>query len=842
MISSADQLQIETTPIPGLLVVHLPLNGDERGWFKEHWQREKMVALGLPDFGPVQQNVSFNASTGVTRGLHAEPWDKYVSVANGAAFGAWVDLRPGDGYGQSYTHELGPDTAVFVPRGVANGFQTLTDNVNYTYLVNDHWSPEGEYAFVNLADPALAIPWPIPLAQAVVSDKDRQHPMLSASASVPPRRTVVLGGGGQLGLALRKRLADATFLERSQLDLTDPEAIAGYQWDGVGVVVNAAAYTAVDQAETAEGRRLAWAVNATAVRDLAALCIRKRITLVTVSTDYVFDGREAEHDEAEPLAPLGVYGASKAAGELAATLVPQHYVIRTSWVVGEGANFVRTMEKLASSGVAPSVINDQHGRLTFAEDLADSIGFLLETGAPYGIYNVSGGGEVVSWYQVAAATFEALGHDSEVVEPVSSEDYRSKSKGDPAPRPANSAFSLEKIRQAGYRVPDARERLLGYLGAESAEPPTWRPNVKVATSWVYERPAAAPYDIVTRVPAVERPNPLPLFYNRSEPPLADSQWPESNTAPRLRLLGYSDLHVYPRHVLVDPGSGQILPPTFKKHRHHAHNGVIHLGDDKFELRDRSLRGVRPTQIDHPIYVGDSEYPGIYGHDLIEVLVAAWAWSEAPAGTRFVTSTRNRPYLVDLLSAAGVPQDALLFFDRPLAASKVLFPEAPIVARRYVHPVAEEVFGRVKDTVLRGAGSRYPERVYVSRSRVLERPLVNELAIEAMAEELGFTVIHPQELGIAEQIRIFAAAKMIMGTGGSAMHNAVFSPPDARVLMLSSDGWVTVIDSLLDGGRGRLGYVMGAAAEEDEKRKRRNKAPWIVDPAEVRSAMKAHFQI
>ena len=125
---------------------------------------------------------------------------------------------------------------------------------------------------------------------------------------------------------------------------------------------------------------------------------------------------------------------------------------------------------------------------------------------------------------------------------------------------------------------------------------------------------------------------------------------------------------------------------------------------------------------------------------------------------------------------------------------------------------------------------------------MERPLVIELAIEAMAEELGFTVIHPQELGIAEQIRIFAAAKMIMGTGGSAMHNAVFSPPDARVLMLSSDGWVTVIDSLLDGGRGRLGYVMGAAAEEDEKRKRRNKAPWIVDPAEVRSAMKAHFQI
>ena len=92
-------MRIETTPIPGLLVLHVPVHGDSRGWFKENWQREKQLALGLPDFGPVQNNISFNAAPGVTRGIHAEPWDKYVSVAAGRVFGAWVDLREGPSFG-----------------------------------------------------------------------------------------------------------------------------------------------------------------------------------------------------------------------------------------------------------------------------------------------------------------------------------------------------------------------------------------------------------------------------------------------------------------------------------------------------------------------------------------------------------------------------------------------------------------------------------------------------------------------------------------------------------------------------------------------------------------------
>ena len=176
-------LRAHKTPISGVLLIDLPVHGDSRGWFKENWQREKMTAIGLPDFGPVQNNISFNDAVGTTRGIHAEPWDKFISIAFGAVFGAWVDLRPGPGFGAVFTAELDPSTAIYVPRGVGNSYQTIAPNTAYTYLVNDHWSAEAqtEYAFVNLADETLGIEWPIPLAQAIISEKDLHHPGLAAA-------------------------------------------------------------------------------------------------------------------------------------------------------------------------------------------------------------------------------------------------------------------------------------------------------------------------------------------------------------------------------------------------------------------------------------------------------------------------------------------------------------------------------------------------------------------------------------------------------------------------------------------------------------------------------------
>lgn len=466
------ELAVHTTDIPGLLVIDIPQHGDNRGWFKENWQREKMVAAGLPDFGPVQNNISFNATAGTTRGIHAEPWDKYVSVATGRIFGAWVDLRAGESFGKTVTVELGPDTAVFVPRGVGNSFQTLEDNTAYTYLVNDHWSADaqGEYSFLNLADETVAIDWPISLGQAELSEKDKNHPRLAEVEPLAPAPLLVVGANGQLGRELVKQLeASGTpyiAATRAELDLARPESWASaYRWRSLRGIINAAAYTAVDQAETPEGRTDAWAANATGVAALARVADEAGIPLVHVSTDYVFDGSlplGEEYAEDAPLAPLGVYGQSKAAGEMAVRSVQRHYIVRTSWVMGDGKNFIEIMKSLAERGVNPTVVNDQYGRPTFTDDLAGAILHLLEKNCEFGTYHVSNTGEVVTWADLAKTVFEAVGHSAERVAPVSTAEYFAQAEVF-SPRPMNSAMDLSKIVQAGFTPRNHQEALAAYF-------------------------------------------------------------------------------------------------------------------------------------------------------------------------------------------------------------------------------------------------------------------------------------------------------------------------------------------------------------------------------------------
>jgi len=467
-------LQIETTPVPGLLVVHLPVHGDARGWFKENWQRAKMTALGLPDFGPVQNNISFNASRGATRGIHTEPWDKFVSLATGRIFGAWVDMREGDSFGATFHLEMGPETAVFVPRGVGNSYQALEDGTAYTYLVNDHWRPGTSYPALHLADESAAIPWPIPLAEAEVSEKDRHNPRLVDATPVPPRRTLVLGARGQLGRALVDALPGAVAVTRDELDVTDPEALATWPWQEYGVVLNAAAYTAVDAAETSEGRIDAWATNARVPAQLSRLAREHGFTLVHYSSEYVFDGSRDEHVEDEPHSPLGVYAQSKAAGEVAVALAPRHYLLRTSWVIGDGGNFVRTMASLADKGVSPSVVSDQVGRLTFAEELVRATRHLLDTGAPHGTYHVTNDGPAMSWCEVARTVFELCGRDPGDVSATTTEEYAAGvlAQGRPfAPRPLRSTMSLDKLRATGFEPEDATVALRRHLSAVEQPPP-----------------------------------------------------------------------------------------------------------------------------------------------------------------------------------------------------------------------------------------------------------------------------------------------------------------------------------------------------------------------------------
>ncbi|MCH9728159.1 MAG: bifunctional dTDP-4-dehydrorhamnose 3,5-epimerase family protein/NAD(P)-dependent oxidoreductase [Actinomycetia bacterium] len=461
------RLHAESTPIPGLLVFDLPVHGDNRGWFKENWQREKMVVAGLPDFGPVQNNVSFNRVVGTTRGIHAEPWDKFVSVSGGRVFGAWVDLRKGPTFGATFTVELDPARAVFVPRGVGNAFQTLEPNSVYAYLVNDHYSPDAAYASLNLADESVAIPWPIPLEHAQISAKDIANPRLAGVSPVAPKKILVLGADGQLGRALRAEYADDAYVEfagRDAIDLTSEDLGSARRWRDYATIINAGAYTAVDSAETAAGRQAAWATNVAGVAALARIAATHGISLVQISSDYVFDGdTSSAYRESDPLCPLGVYGQTKAAGDQLAATVPRHYIVRTSWVIGDGRNFVNTMRSLAARSVDPSVVGDQMGRLTFTTELARAIRYLLDTGAPHGVYNVTGSGPVMSWADVARKTFALSGHDPARVRGVSTAEYFADASNPVAPRPAMSVLDLTKIESTGYRTADSEVMLEQYL-------------------------------------------------------------------------------------------------------------------------------------------------------------------------------------------------------------------------------------------------------------------------------------------------------------------------------------------------------------------------------------------
>jgi dTDP-4-dehydrorhamnose 3,5-epimerase/reductase len=464
------EVAVEETPIPGLLVFRLPLHRDARGWFKENWHREKMTEAGLPDFGPVQHNVSYNLQPGVTRGIHAEPWDKFVSLTQGRGFGAWVDLREGPYFGTTFHVEMDPTTAVFVPRGVGNSYQALEAGTAYSYLVNDHWHPGSEYLALALDDPHAAIPWPIELDRAEVSEKDRHNPTLDAVKPVPRRRALILGAGGQVGLALQAEFPDAVRLGLSELDITDEAHVAAWPWADHDLVLNAAAYTVVDAAESPDGRRQAWATNAAAPARLAELAAEFGFVLVHYSTDYVFDGTREAYDEAAPLCPLGVYAQSKAAGDLAVRKAPRHYLLRTSWMVGDGGNFVRTMARLAAAGSEATVVDDQIGRLTFADELARATRHLVDSDAAYGTYNCTNSGPATSWADIAQRVFELCGREPGAVTPVSTERYGAGKQL--APRPRRSLLDLSKLVASGFEPRDAGEALREYLAGidDGAEP------------------------------------------------------------------------------------------------------------------------------------------------------------------------------------------------------------------------------------------------------------------------------------------------------------------------------------------------------------------------------------
>jgi dTDP-4-dehydrorhamnose 3,5-epimerase len=277
----------------------------------------------------------------------------------------------------------------------------------------------------------------------------------------------IVGANGQLGKALQARYPGAQSADIDELDITNAESVNNFDWSGIKYIFNAAAYTNVDGAETAEGRVAAWNVNASAVGNLVRVAQQHDMTIVHISTDYVFDGTKVPHTEDEPFSPLGVYGQTKAAGDIVVGLAPKHYILRTSWVIGDGPNFVRTMLGLGQKGVEPSVVADQIGRLTFTEELVKAISHLLDQSAPFGTYNVSNGGEPASWAEITREIFKQAGYDLQVTD-TTTEEYFSSKEG-VAPRPLQSALALDKIQATGFELTDWHDSLAEYIKKEAAQ-------------------------------------------------------------------------------------------------------------------------------------------------------------------------------------------------------------------------------------------------------------------------------------------------------------------------------------------------------------------------------------
>ena len=273
---------------------------------------------------------------------------------------------------------------------------------------------------------------------------------------------LIIGANGQLGTALRKKYLEAQFADKNELDITNRQSVESFDWSGISIVLNAAAFTNVDGAETPEGRVAAWQVNASAVANLTRVCRTHNMTLVHISSDYVFDGTKEPHSENEDFSPLSVYGASKAAGDLLVEQLDKFYLLRTTWVIGEGKNFVRTMLGLAEKSISPTVVHDQIGRLTFTSELVRIIDHLLTTKAPFGTYNATNDGPLESWADITRRIFELAGRNDLTVTNTTTAEYFAGKDGI-ALRPLSSDMSLDKLHSTGFTSRDWTHELKDYI-------------------------------------------------------------------------------------------------------------------------------------------------------------------------------------------------------------------------------------------------------------------------------------------------------------------------------------------------------------------------------------------
>ncbi len=274
-------------------------------------------------------------------------------------------------------------------------------------------------------------------------------------------KILVTGSKGQLGSSLRRVFdndpaIDATYTDHATLDITDRDAVYRFLGDNkFDIVVNCAAYTAVDKAESDE--ILASALNTGAVGNLAEAAVKNGTRVIHISTDYVFSGQGCRpYEENDEPYPQSIYGRTKLEGEALLTSFCQNaLIIRTAWLYSEfGGNFVKTMLRLAETRPEINVVADQIGTPTYAGDLAEAIHRIVSSGEwKPGIYHFTDEG-VASWYDFTKAIFEIAGRDVKV-NPIKTSEYPTQAK-----RPLYSVLSKKKIKKAfGLEIPYWRDSL-----------------------------------------------------------------------------------------------------------------------------------------------------------------------------------------------------------------------------------------------------------------------------------------------------------------------------------------------------------------------------------------------
>jgi len=286
-------------------------------------------------------------------------------------------------------------------------------------------------------------------------------------------KVLITGGEGQLGLELRRQAAEfnmqAVSRDLPDIDITQPASVArNLEKTAPRLVVNAAAYTQVDKAESDAGT--AMAVNGDGPGHLATACSRAGIPLIHISTDFVFDGTSRRpYRETDPVAPLGIYGQSKAKGEAAVREgAPQHIIIRTAWLYGaRGHNFVKTMLRLAAERDELKVVADQHGSPTSAADLARAVWVISRHIADkgrvsWGTYHFCGTG-ITTWHGLAEEALDLAARHTPLkirrISPIPASEYPTAAR-----RPAYSALDCTKIRHTfGIAIPPWQESLAAVI-------------------------------------------------------------------------------------------------------------------------------------------------------------------------------------------------------------------------------------------------------------------------------------------------------------------------------------------------------------------------------------------